>query len=199
MSNKPSTEQPVSGLDYAANEYVYADTPDQLKALGNGIRMTILDLLNERAASVTELAVALDKPKGTIGYHVKVLEEAGFIRVIRTRKVRAMTEKFYGRVAHTVVLHGMPDTQSKMFMVQEALAEAVVEEGAALPATTLRHVRMSEDQAVEFWELVVELAVEFAKAPRGGDRVYGFLGAIYPTDLPTLPDDASPADDGEPT
>ena len=34
----------------------------------------------------------------------------------------------------------------------------------------------------------MELAVEFAKAPRGGERVYGFLGAVYPTDLPTLPD-----------
>ena len=150
--------------------------------------MTILDLLNERAASVTELAGALGKPKGTVGYHVKVLEDAGFIKVVRTRKVRAMTEKFYGRVAHTVVLHGIPDTQNKMFMVQQALAEAVVEEDGALPATTLRHVRMSEEQAVEFFELVMELAVEFAKAPRGGERVYGFLGAVYPTDLPTLPD-----------
>ncbi len=196
MSTQPHSEQPSTGLDYAADEFVHTETSDQLKALGSEIRMTILDLLNERAASVTELAAALDRPKGTVGYHVKVLEETGFIRVVRTRKVRAMTEKFYGRVAHTVVLHGMPDTSSKMFMVQQALAEAVVEEGSALPATTLRHVRMSEEQAAEFWELVMELAVEFAKSPRGGDRVYGFLGAIYPTDLPVLPDPASDSPDG---
>jgi DNA-binding transcriptional ArsR family regulator len=200
MSTNSSEERENdSGLDYSAAEFVHAETPDQLKALGNQMRMTILNLLNERAASVTELAEALDKPKGTVGYHVKVLEDAGFVRVVRTRKVRAMTEKFYGRVAHTVVFHGMPDTQSKMFMVQEALAEAVVEEGSALPATTLRHVRMSEEQAAEFWELVMELAVEFTKAPRGGDRVYGFLGAVYPTDLPTLPDDAIDSPAGEET
>jgi hypothetical protein len=30
---------------------------------------------------------------------VKVLEEAGLIHVVGTRKVRAMTEKFYGRTA----------------------------------------------------------------------------------------------------
>ncbi len=181
--------QPSTGLDYLAEEFVHAETPDQLKALGSEIRMTILDLLNERAASVTELADVLDKPKGTVGYHVKVLEDAGFIKVVRTRQVRAMTEKFYGRVAHTVVFHGVPDTGHKMFMLQEAMNEAVIEEGAALPATTLRHVRMTEEQAAEFWEEVMELAVRFAKAPRGGDRVFGFLGAIYPTDLPVLPSD----------
>ncbi len=183
-----SAPQPQTGLDYQAEEFVHATTADQLKALGNPIRMTIIDLLNERAASVTEISQAIDKPKGTIGYHVKVLEEAGFIRVVRTRKARAMTEKFYGRVAHTVVFHGMPETQNKLFMLQEAMEEAVIEEGSAMPATTLRHVRMSEEQAAEFWEEILELAVKFTKAPRGGDRVYGFLGAIYPTDLPTLPD-----------
>ena len=188
MSTEP-VPQPGTGLDYEADEYVHAETPEQLKALGNAMRMTIIDLLNERAASVTELAAALERPKGTVGYHVKVLEKAGFIRVVRSRKVRAMTEKFYGRVAHTVVFHGIPDTHDKMFMLREALAEAVVEEGAAMPATTLRHVRMSEEQAVEFWDEVGELAVRFAKAPRGGDRVYGFLGAIFPTDLPVLPQD----------
>ena len=188
MSTEPVIPH-QTGLDYEAEEYVHAETPDQLKALGNAMRMTILDLLNERAASVTELAEALERPKGTVGYHVKVLEDAGFIQVVRSRKVRAMTEKFYGRVAHTVVFHGVPATGDKLFMLQEALAEAVVEEGNAMPATTLRHVRMSEEQAVEFWEQVLELAVRFAKAPRGGDRVYGFLGAVYPTDLPVLPKD----------
>ncbi len=184
-----SAVQPTSGLNYEAEEFVYAETPDQLKALGNQVRMSILDLLNERAASVTELSTALERPKGTVGYHVKVLEDAGFIRVVGTRQVRAMTEKFYGRVAHTVVFPGVPDTGNKMWMLQEALNEVVIEEGNALPATTLRHVRMSEEQAAEFWERVVELAVEFTKAPRNGERVYGFLGAVYPTDLPTLPDE----------
>jgi DNA-binding transcriptional ArsR family regulator len=188
MSTDPARE-PTTGLDYTADEFVHAETPEQLKALGSQTRMTILDLLNERAASVTELSAALDKPKGTIGYHVKVLEQAGFIRVVRTRKVRAMTEKYYGRVAHTVVFHGIPDTGGRLFMLQEAMSEAVVEEGAAMPATTLRHVRMTEEQAAEFWEEVMALAVRFAKAPRGGDRVYGFVAAIYPTDLPVLPND----------
>jgi DNA-binding transcriptional ArsR family regulator len=187
MSTDPLPHHPKTGLDYEADEYVHAETPEQLKALGNQLRMSLLDLLNERAASITELADAVGRPKGTVGYHVKVLEDAGFIRVVRTRQVRAMTEKLYGRTAHTIIFHGSPDPGDKMFMLQEAIAEAVVDDDSALAASTLRHVRMSEDQAVAFWDRVLELAVEFAKAPRGGERVYGFLGAIYPTHLPVLP------------
>jgi DNA-binding transcriptional ArsR family regulator len=183
----PLPAAPVTGLDYEADEVVHAQTPDQLKALGSELRMTVLDLLNERAASVTEVATALGRPRGTVGYHIKVLEDAGFIRVVGTRRVRAMTERFYGRTAHTIVYHGTPDKRHKLFMLQEAMEEAVVREGAPLPGTTLRHVRMSEDQAIEFWHRVLSLAIEFAKSPRAGDRVYGFLGAVYPTNLPVLP------------
>ena len=193
MSNEQPSEPKTSGLDYEADEYVHAETPDQLKALGNSLRLAVLSLLNERAASITELAEALERPKGTIGYHVKVLEDAGFIRVVNTRKVRAMTEKFYGRVAHTVVYHKIPESPDPMFMVQRAINEAITAEDLALPAFTLRHVRMSQEQAVEFWEAVAELAEKFARTPRGGDRVYGFLGGVYPTDLPTLPSDTEEA------
>ncbi len=188
MSTDPALS-PATGLDYEAEEYFHVETPQQLKALGSSLRLAILSLLNERAASVTELADSLQRPKGTVGYHVKVLEDTGFIHVVRSRKVRAMTEKFYGRVAHTVIYHGLPDSHDPMFMVQQALTEVVTDRDLATPAFTLRHVRMIEEQAVEFWEQVVQLAEAFTKAPRGGDRVYGFLGGIYPTDLPTLPDD----------
>lgn len=187
MSPDSAAAKSVSGLNYEAEELVHAETPEQLKALASELRVSILSLLNERAASTTELADALQRPKGTVGYHVKVLEAAGFIRVVHTRKVRAMTEKFYGRVAHTVVIHGIPGKQDPMFMVQQALREVVIEKDLAMPAFTLRHVRMTEEQVVEFWQRVVDLASEFTKAPRGGDRVYGFLGGIYPTELPTLP------------
>ena len=51
-----------------------ADQPHQLKALGDGTRMAILDLVLERAASVTELATALGKPKSSVAHHVDVLQ-----------------------------------------------------------------------------------------------------------------------------
>lgn len=82
------------------------EQPHQLRALAGDLRARIVLLLRERAASTSELARALSTPKGTVGHHLKVLENAGLIRVVRTRKVRALTEKYYGRVARLFVLKG---------------------------------------------------------------------------------------------
>ena len=89
---------------YELEETMPVTGADQFRALFEDTRLRIADLLLERAATVTELAAALHRPKGTIGHHVSVLEEAGLIRVVRTRKVRAIEAKYYGRTARTYLL-----------------------------------------------------------------------------------------------
>jgi DNA-binding transcriptional ArsR family regulator len=90
--------------DYDVDDVLVVEEARQLRALAHDVRARIVGLLRERAASTTELATALGLPKGTVGHHLKVLESAGLVRVVRTRKVRALTEKFYGRVARLFVL-----------------------------------------------------------------------------------------------
>src|SRR5215204_4523149 len=85
--------------DYDLADRLGLTEPSQVKALGHSLRNTILGLLHERAATVTELAVALERPKSTVAHHVKVLSEAGLVKVVRTRRVRAIEERFYGRTA----------------------------------------------------------------------------------------------------
>jgi DNA-binding transcriptional ArsR family regulator len=176
---------PESIPDYSLDDYVVADTPEQLKAIGDPTRKTVLDMLLERAATTSHLAAALGKPKGTVGYHIKVLEDADLVRVVRTRTVRAMTEKYYGRTGRTIVFGAIP-AEGEMWMLSEAAEEAVAEAGSALPMTTLRHVRIPEEAAAEFSRRVLLLAEEFVRMPRGGSRVYGFVAAVYPTDRPSL-------------
>lgn len=86
-------------LDYEAPETLVVARPDQLRALADEVRSTVISLLRERAYSTQQLSEKLGIPKGTVGHHVKVLESAGLIHVVRTRQVRAVTEKFYGRTA----------------------------------------------------------------------------------------------------
>src|SRR5215212_10782280 len=85
--------------DYELADRIALTRPAQVKAIGHPLRTTILGLLHERAATVTELAAALKRPKSTIAHHVKVLAEAGLVQVVRTRRVRAIEERFYGRTA----------------------------------------------------------------------------------------------------
>ncbi len=187
MSTKRVIQEAVGGPDYALDDVVEASSPEQLKALGDELRCTILDLLHDRAATTTHLAEALDRPKGTVGYHLKVLEQAGLIRIVRTRQVRAMTEKYYGRVARTIVVKAQGAEAKSFPMLAEALAEArVLGPADPLPMFTLRKVRIPEERALEFATRLVALAEEFVSQPRAGDVVYGLIAGVYPTDRPTL-------------
>ncbi len=175
--------------DYELAPTVNADTPRQLKAVAEPVRSLILDLVLERAATVTELAVALDRPKSSVAYHVDVLVDVGLLQVVRTRKVRAIEERFYGRTGRTIIFG---DSPTPIGAVQQnflaaAQSEAAVSESRRM-RSTLRHARIPDDRAEEFFTRVVALAEEFTTLPRDGDVVFGFVAALYPTDHPVLPE-----------
>ena len=181
-------------LDYDLEDVVAVESKEQLKAVADDTRMDILNLLLERAATVTQLADALDKPKGTIGYHAKVLEDAGLIAVVRTGKVRAITEKYYGRTGRTIQFAANPDPGDPMWFVSEALRGIRTVEGEPLPMFTSRMARIPVARAVEFADRLVALTEEFIESPRGGDTVFGMLCGVFPTDHPAFPEE-DPDDD----
>jgi DNA-binding transcriptional ArsR family regulator len=178
--------------DYELADRMALVRPSQVRAISHPARTTILGLLHERAASVSELAAALERPKSTVAHHVKVLAEAGLVRVVRTRRVRAIDERFYGRTARMFYV-GVERTSDGDDLPRDFndFAVAARESSAAYHDGKLwgfiRHARISEAQASEFWERMAELVAEFDQLPRSGDTMYGFAVGVYPTDQPTLP------------
>ena len=171
-----------------------------MRAIGDSLRTTILGLLHERAATVTELASAIKRPKSTVAHHVNVLAEAGLLRVVRTRRVRAIDERYYGRTA-------------RMFYV--GLGRHV--DGAALrrTSTTSRSRRRSPSPRTKPASCAPSSGMpgylrkgrrssgtassrpihEFDQLPRSGDTAYGFAVGLYPmSDYPTLPPRADEED-----
>lgn len=181
-------------LDYDLDEVIYVEDAAAMKAVADDTRMDILNLLLDRAATVSQMADALDKPKGTVGYHAKILEDVGLIRVVRTAKVRAMTEKYYGRAGRTIQFRGSPKPDDPHWFVNDALRSMVAVEGDPLPMFTSRVARIPVERAVEFSERILELSEEFLDLPRSGDTVFGFLAGVFPTDHPVLSDEET-ADD----
>jgi DNA-binding transcriptional ArsR family regulator len=181
--------------DYDLDEMVVLNAPEQLRALADPLRATVLELLLERAATVTEMAQAVDRPKSTVAYHVNLLVDAGLLRVVRTRRVRAIEERYYGRVARTLYIGVLNRPEDKQVVAAiNALAEAAVESAPAHAADELRctlvHARIPIEEVRNFWAQVQELVRRFAQIPRAGNQVYGFAAGLYPTDVPTLPDAA---------
>jgi len=178
--------------DYELADRIALTLPSQVKAISHPLRTTILGLLHERAATVSELAVALARPKSTVAHHVKVLVEAGLVQVVRTRQVRAIEERFYGRTARMfyVGVERSPDGEEMPrdfndFEVAARESAAAFRDGKLWGF--IRHARISEAEASEFWERMAELVAEFDRLPRSGQTMYGFAIGVYPTDQPTLP------------
>jgi DNA-binding transcriptional ArsR family regulator len=175
--------------DYDLEPSVTADTPRQLKAIAEPVRSLILDLVLERAATVTELATALGRPRSSVAYHVDVLTEAGLLQVVRTQKVRAIDERYYGRTGRTIIVghNSTPEGSVRQNFLAEAQAEAVVREPGDMRAT-LRHARIPAEHADAFFDRLVALADEFTRLPRSGDTVFGMVAAVYRTEHPMLPE-----------
>ncbi len=161
-------------------------TQEQARLLSEPTRSEIIRLLAQRPATTSQLAQVLGRPRGSVGHHLKALEGAGVIRVVRTRKVRALTEKYYGRVADTFLFPEMEGEEMPP-LVAEAVADMRSSLRGPVGFLTLRHARISEADAGLYEGMLMELAEEFATQEATGDTVFGLVIGLYPTNRPSLP------------
>src|SRR4051812_35197252 len=152
--------------DYDLADRIALTEPGQVKALSHPTRNTILGLLHERAATVTELAAALERPKSTVAHHVKVLAENGLLQVVRTRRVRAIDERFYGRTARMFYVGVERGSDGEEMPRDFNDFEVAAHESATAFRDGklwgfIRHARITEAQASEFWQRMAELVEEF--------------------------------------
>lgn len=179
--------------DYDLDDEIVADSPKRLKALGDPLRSQLCDLVLERAMSVGELAARVRRPKGSVAHHVGVLVDAGLLKVVRTRKVRAVEERFYGRVARTFVLPSSPGFLPFVDeMRREIDHERFDDEQHGVGTITLRRARIPAARAQEYVQRLHDLSLEFVDEPRAGDTEFGMLLMLYPTTRTVTPGSDAP-------
>jgi predicted ArsR family transcriptional regulator len=169
--------------DYEADDVLVIREPERLRAFADELRARIVLLLRVRARSTKDLAEELGLPKGTVGHHLKVLEEAGLIRVVRTRRVRAVTEKFYGRTARLFVLESHDDAAAGATLARISFRQAAEEfgrvRGDQIATHSLVRVRLSKADARRFERRLEKLVDDFRarETPDGG--TYGLVTGLY--------------------
>lgn len=193
MTDVPGVFEPVP--DYPLADALTLEDPAQYGALFEATRQRIITLLSERAATISELAEAIGRPKGTIGHHVQVLADAGLVHVVRTKRVRALTAKYWGRTARIFYYERVDAAVGEGRRTLEWAADRVgrLEAGAAqtdqwLLDVNRRDVRIAPERAREFAGRLADLLVEFAEQPRSGDVTYSLVYGLFRSDLGVLPD-----------
>jgi DNA-binding transcriptional ArsR family regulator len=173
----------IDGHDYEAEDTMIVAEPAQLRAMADPFRVQLIQLLRYRARSTQEIAEELSMPKGTVGHHLKVLESAGLIRVVRTRKVRAMTEKFYGRTAR-LFLYQTEDPADGRAISAVTLRQAASEVELA-PLVTgfgLVRARLAKKDLDRFERRTKKLMDDFRAADQAGGIPSSLTGGIWATE-----------------
>jgi DNA-binding transcriptional ArsR family regulator len=178
----PTIDGGSSARDYEAKETLVVSEPEQLRALADDLRAGIVSLLRSRARSTQELARELDIPKGTIGYHLKVLERAGLVRVVRTRRVRAVTEMFYGRTAH-LFLFAAEDTADERGVGASLFRQAAREIDASPHVATFGQAmaRLAPKDVARLERRLKRLMKDFTDADTPGGSPFRMTAAMHET------------------
>jgi DNA-binding transcriptional ArsR family regulator len=100
------------------------DDPRYVKAMSHPLRVRILALLQERAASPVELARWLHATVGTVAYHVRTLRSLGLIELVAETRVR-------GGLAHHYRARVGPPVSPKAWAAASPVAKQAAV-GAAL-------------------------------------------------------------------
>ena len=187
-STKAKRDELVMALptpDYEAPDVLLVQEPEQLRALGDDLRTRIIVLLRQHAHSITELAELLGLPKGTVGHHVKVLEKAGLVRVVRTRKVRALTERYYGRTARLFVFKSTDDAGGEdvrnlaAASLRTAAEEMLPPDDDDRTTFAVLRMRLTDADARRFARRLEKLADDFRAADDPAGDPYGLAAAHY--------------------
>jgi len=76
-----------------------------VKALSHPVRVEILEALQGRVASPTELSQEMDESLGVISYHAKTLVKCGCLELVHTEPRRGAVEHFFGLAPRSSIGH----------------------------------------------------------------------------------------------
>lgn len=90
------------------DEVLYLQSLAELKAISNPYRMAILKLFGvvpDEPLSGKMIAERLGEPTSKIHYHLKELEKIQVIRIVKTKEINGILEKFYLPTAKNITIH----------------------------------------------------------------------------------------------
>ena len=77
---------------------------DQVKALADPLRLRVLEVLCQKPMTTKQVALQLGEKPTKLYHHIDLLDRAGLIVLVTTRKKRGAMEKYYKSVAKEIAI-----------------------------------------------------------------------------------------------
>jgi DNA-binding transcriptional ArsR family regulator len=105
-------------LDFSPAPLMVLETPEQIKAFTDPLRLRVLRILRERPATNQQIADELGEPHAKVLYHIRFLLEAGLVKLIDTHIKGGNVEKYYRAVARIFDLRpAQQDTETDIALI----------------------------------------------------------------------------------
>jgi DNA-binding transcriptional ArsR family regulator len=145
------------------------ESPEQIKAFTDPLRVRVLRILAERAATNQQIADLLDQPHAKVLYHVRFLVDAGLIQLVDTQIKGGNVEKYYRALAYIFDLRPpQGDAEGDLALIQPALDTLwhdMIASVKTFPEYTAhiqaRRKRMTPEKATEFIAKLRDLLAEY--------------------------------------
>lgn len=165
---------------------------EALRAVSDSQRHKILSLLIREPMTASEVAKRLKMPRTRVYYHLDLLEQHCFIRVVEERQVAAMTERTYRARARRFRVDrrmlAAASSESDVNDAQAAILERAADDLRGRHATTgtgksevlvaRTFLRLNPAQAAELREALIALVDRFSDAGEEGDS-YEMAVALF--------------------
>ena len=176
---------------------------DQVKALADPLRLRLLEAFCQSPMTTKQVAVLLDENPTKLYHHADVLERAGLIHMVKTRKNRGTVERYYrgvarrfavderlfdvGRIAPQapegldILLTSALD--ASLTELRRSISERLIVAGKKSPQALVARARVltTESLAADFFKKVEEWLEQLHDIHDGKGTVeYGLTVAFYP-------------------
>jgi DNA-binding transcriptional ArsR family regulator len=177
---------PVTMPDLPVSHMI--DSEQQFKAISDPVRSRILGIIQNQPATAKQIADRLGATPGTIGHHLRVLEEAGLAQVVARRVTRGIIANYYTRTARIFTFELPPDVVGQIPVALEIIDTARDELVESLQGRaddpycnqSFPHVRLSPERAKVYYERLQALVDDILREPYDPDgEVYGILTAMF--------------------
>ncbi len=186
--------------------YIIKDL-DTLKVIADPVRNQIMEVLDKRPQNVKEVADKLGLAPSKLYYHFNMLEKVDLIRVVETRQVANLIEKYYQTTSSFIDIDpnllnfSTPEGKENMFAMATSTMDTTkedllrslqarayqIEQGAQSRLRSLTISRylsnMNDEKADEFHKRLAELLDEFidADSKDSEDQTFAMTLALYPS------------------
>jgi DNA-binding transcriptional ArsR family regulator len=176
------------------------ETVEQLRAIADLLRIRIIELLEKRAMTVTQLGDELGLAPAKVHYHVRELERVGLLELVETREKGGILEKYYQPIAHEIDVNNAllsaprDEVQATLRGLFNQLADGYLHAFRRVAATPdpaqegrmalfLSHLYLTGEEQRQLFRQIEALLKPFEQKREGEDvKEIVFSTFVYPTD-----------------